>query len=201
MSTPTYDETQTMLRAPFRRAVVAKRMLAMGTELLPGDEVQAKPYHNDPEGYVSIRFRDSSGQLHEFTETDDRIAYLSDDESETLLGCGAEFMSTGVTCRLYADHKGRHRGWSDTVPDSDTVWATGPAKVTEHKLLVPMFITGDKFQALDIGRSDFICGNGGPEVSPAIRDTRVMALPDDERERMGLWGGYWLVTVETWGRS
>ena len=73
---PTVDETRALLRAPWRRAEVTKPIYAFGDRLEAGDIVKAKPYHNDPLGYVSILFRDSNGELHEFTEAGDRIRYV-----------------------------------------------------------------------------------------------------------------------------
>lgn len=83
--TPTYEETEKLLRAPFRKATVSIAMYAMGERLEVGTTVQAKPYHNDPDGWVSIRFRDSAGELHEFTESDDRIEYADRKALEALL--------------------------------------------------------------------------------------------------------------------
>ena len=73
---PTYEETIELLRAPFRRARVTKPIYAFNFQLEPGDVVSAKPYHNDPDGYVSIRHRGPDGEPHEWTEYDDRIEYL-----------------------------------------------------------------------------------------------------------------------------
>ena len=72
---PSYEVTQALLRLPWNSALVAKPIYAFGSRLEVGTVVKARPYHNDPEGYVSIRFTDEAGELHEFTESDDRIAY------------------------------------------------------------------------------------------------------------------------------
>lgn len=69
--------TERLLRLPFVPALVAGEfgIHAFGSHLPTGTKVMAKPYHNDPHGWVSIRFRDEQGELHEFTESEDRIAF------------------------------------------------------------------------------------------------------------------------------
>lgn len=90
-TTPTYEQMEALLRAPFKTAKVVRAIHAFGSDLEVGRTVLAKPYHNDPDGWVSIRFTDESGELHEFTESDDRIEYVDEKitaqkkETKTLL--------------------------------------------------------------------------------------------------------------------
>lgn len=76
--TPSYEETEALLRAPWQFAKVTRRIRAFGEDLNEGRIVMAKPYHNDPDDYVSIRFTDADNELHEFTESKDRIEYMED---------------------------------------------------------------------------------------------------------------------------
>jgi len=78
--TPSYEE----LRAPWSTAEVAREhgIYAFGERLEKGRRVLARPYHNDPDDYVSIRFTDSNGELHEFTESKDWVIWIDGPEHE-----------------------------------------------------------------------------------------------------------------------
>jgi len=85
MARITTEETARLLNAVWSKARVRKPISAFGSRLEVGMTVLARPYHNDPDGYVSIRFTDEDGELHEFTETDDRVDYVEGPEFERLL--------------------------------------------------------------------------------------------------------------------
>lgn len=70
---PTYEQSQELLRAPFRAGLAGQRIYAFGEEVKPGEAIEFRTYCNDPT-YAEIKIFDLAGDVAGvFTESWDRV--------------------------------------------------------------------------------------------------------------------------------
>lgn len=71
--TPTYEQTEELLRTPFKEGRAGQRIYAFGEEVKPGERIEYRTYCNDPT-YAEIKIFDLDGTtVGIFTETWDRV--------------------------------------------------------------------------------------------------------------------------------
>ncbi len=71
--TPTYEQSQTLLRIPFKTGRAGRRIYAFGVEVKEGEAIEYRTYPNDP-SYAEIKIFALDGTpAGIFTETWDRV--------------------------------------------------------------------------------------------------------------------------------